>query len=240
MFLEPDGDDIFGTLDLIERNDPLVERVLVQMTTAIVTGTLASGDKLVETRLGEQLGVSRGPIREAFRRLEQMGLVEKIPYRGTFVTTLTENDINELNTVRLPLEGIAARLLAGRRDEQAVERLRAILREMRAAATLGDAGRMIMLDVDFHDALVAQSGHKLLNELWPLVSLRLRRFLFLKRRRLYQRLEDAAGLHAPIIEAIAEGDAGQAEAMAHQHVIEGGRLMGNERARLVAEGELLE
>jgi DNA-binding GntR family transcriptional regulator len=107
------------------------------MTTAIVTGTLASGDKLVETRLGEQLGVSRGPIREAFRRLEQMGLVEKIPYRGTFVTTLTDNDINELNTVRMPLEGIAARILAERNDTQAVERLRAILNTMRAVAGSG-------------------------------------------------------------------------------------------------------
>jgi DNA-binding GntR family transcriptional regulator len=94
-----------------------------------------------------------------------------------------------------------------------------------------------MLDVDFHDALVSQSRHKLLNELWPLVSLRLRRFLFLKRRRLYQRLEDAAALHDPIVEAIAEGDPAKAEAMAHQHVIEGGRLMGNEQAALLAASE---
>ncbi len=225
MTLAPSGDELDRVLDPIERDDPLVERVLVQVTSAIVTGVLGPGDKLVETRLGEQLGVSRGPVREAIRRLEQMGLVEKIPYRGAFVTTLNDGDIEELNTIRKPLEGVAARLLAARHDSVAIAHLRAIVEEMHEVAAVGDAGQLVMLDMDFHDALVRDSGHRLLNEVWPLVSIRLRRFLFLKRQRLYHRLEEAAALHIPIIEAIAAGDPERAELAAERHVVEGGSTL---------------
>src|SRR5689334_6479515 len=111
----------------IARSDPLVEVVRQQITQAIITGVLKPGDKLVEARLGEQLGVSRVPLREAFRRLEQIGLVEKIPNRGTFVSTLNEQDVKELHTVRELHEGLAARLLAERTDPAAVARLEALL-----------------------------------------------------------------------------------------------------------------
>lgn len=212
-------------LDIIERNDPLVERVLAQITDAIVTGVLGPGDKLVESRLGEQLGVSRGPVREAIRRLEQMGLIDKIPYRGAFVTTMTSTDIQELNTVRMPLEGVAARLIAQRREPADIAFLTTVLNQMMEAAREGDAGKLVGLDMDFHDALVERSGHKLLNELWPLVSIRLRRFLFLKRQRLYRSLDEAAALHVPIIEAITAGDGERAEAAARQHAMEGGGVL---------------
>src|SRR5258706_5751870 len=107
----------------IVRSDPLVEVVIQQITHAIVTGRLQPGDKLVEVQMGKQLGVSRAPLREAFQRLEQIGLVEKIPNRGTFVSTLTERDIKELHNVRELLEGLAARLVAERRDPQAVTQM---------------------------------------------------------------------------------------------------------------------
>jgi DNA-binding GntR family transcriptional regulator len=202
----------------IERTDPLAERVLQQITDAIVTGRLRPGDKIVETRLGEQLGVSRGPVREAIRHLEQMGLVEKVPYRGTFVSRLTQRDIEELHKMRELLEGLAARLLAERGDPQAVAKLQAILDEMRQAAISGEPSRMIALDADFHDTLIELSEHKLLREVWRIVSGRLRRFLVLRRHRLYSTLEEAVQLHESVVWAIAAGDAEQAEAKTRRHV----------------------
>lgn len=101
-----------GILKQVERSDPLVEVVLRQIADGIIAGHLRPGDKLVEAKLGEQLGVSSGPVREAFRRLEQMGLVKKIPNRGAFVSTLTERDSVELHIVRELIEGLAARQLA--------------------------------------------------------------------------------------------------------------------------------
>lgn len=211
----------------IERADPLVDSVLQRMTQAIITGRLKPGDKLVETRLGDMLGVSRGPVREAFRRLEQMGLVDKIPYRGAFVSTLTQRDIDELHSLRGPLEGMAARLLAEGRDPQALARLEDLLQGMRRAAGRGDQGAIIALDADFHDALITLSDHKLLGEVWAPVSVRLRRFLLLKRQRLYRTLADAALLHEPIVAAIAQGDAEQAEAEARRHIAAAGQYTGD-------------
>ncbi len=223
----------FGNFKQIERPDPLVEVVVQQIASEIIAGNLHSGDKLVETKLGEQLGVSRVPVREAFRRLEQIGLVEKIPNRGAFVSTLTERDIEELYSVRELIEGLASRLLATRRDPQAIARLEAILEEMRQTATAGDQKRMIMVDADFHDALVKLSDHKLMGEIWEIVHLRLRRFLLLKRKRLYRTLADAALVHEPIVQAIAAGDADRAEAESRRHVVEAGRDL----TRLPADAE---
>ena len=202
----------------IERTDLLAKSVLQQITDAIVSGRLHPGDKLVEARLARQLGVSRGPVREAIRRLEQMGLVEKIPYRGAFVSRLTQSDIEELHNMRELLEGLAARLLAERRDPKAIARLQAILDDMRQAATSGDPSKIIALDADFHDVLIELSGHKLLREVWMIVSGRLRRFLVLRRHRLYGTLEEAVQLHESIVRAIAAGDAEQAEAKTRRHV----------------------
>jgi DNA-binding GntR family transcriptional regulator len=210
----------------IVRSDPLVEVVIQQITQAIVTGRLRPGDKLVEAQMGKQLGVSRAPLREAFRRLEQIGLVEKIPNRGTFVSTLTDHDVKELHNVRELLEGLAARLVAERRDPLAVEKLESILDAMRRTAEIDDPSAMITLDADFHDALVELSEHKLLRELWGITGVRLRRFLLLKRQRLYATLAEAAPIHERIVQAIAAGDPVRAEAEARKHVLDAAQNLG--------------
>jgi DNA-binding GntR family transcriptional regulator len=225
------------TLNVIERDDPLVERVTQEITDAIVKGVLSPGDKLVEAWLGEQLGVSRAPIREALRRLEQMGLVVKVPYKGAFVATLTDHDIAELNSLRAPLEGLAARLIAEKRDPHSLERLAGILNEMRQAARTGNASQMIRLDIEFHDALIELSGHKLLGEVWMVVRFRLRRFLLLKRKRLYNKLDDAMALHVPIYEALVAGDPGKAERLAQEHIAEAWRLFHSESASAAQDGK---
>lgn len=218
----------------IERADSLVEVVLQKISDAIVSGHLLPGDRLVEAQLGEQLGVSRGPVREAIRRLEQMGLVEKVPYRGTFVSRLSDRDIEELHRVRATLEGLAARLLAEHRDPNAIAALNGIIAEMRQAAPRGEQGRMTTLDSDFHDALVRLTGNKLLNEVWEVVSVRLRRYLILKRHRYYRELSQVPSMHEPIVRAIESGDPDAAAEAAQRHVIEASRHF----VQLSAQGEL--
>ncbi len=209
-------------LQSIERGD-LVDQVVDEIVAAIVTGQFAPGARLVEMQIGEQLGVSRGPVREAFRRLEQMGLVVKIPYRGTFVPTLTVDDVRELHDLRAPLEGLAARLVAEKGDPSAARQLAAILKAMRRLPVSGDASRTITLDADFHDTLIALAGHRLLQELWATIGVRLRSFLMLKRRRIYRTPQEAAELHRAIVEAITAGDGPAAEKAAFEHAVEAGR-----------------
>lgn len=207
------------SLEPIERSVSAAQKVSRQITQAIVRGELEPGQRLVEATIGEQLGVSRSPVREAFHELEQLGLVEKIPYRGVFVSTLTRDDVRELYTIREPLEGLAARLLAARNDEDAAAELQHILDAMAEAVAVGDQRRVTELNADFHDTLIGLTTHRLLQEIWPIVGSRMRRFLFLSEPRSDMALREVVSLHEPIVQAIAAGDPERAEAEARQHVV---------------------
>jgi DNA-binding GntR family transcriptional regulator len=207
------------SLEPIERSVSAAQKVSRQITQAIVRGELEPGQRLVEAAIGEQLGVSRSPVREAFHELEQLGLVEKIPYRGVFVSALTRDDVRELYTIREPLEGLAARLLAERNDKDAAAELQLILDGMAEAVATSDQRRVTELNADFHDTLISLTGHQLLQEIWPIVGSRMRRFLFLSEPRSDMALREVVALHEPIVEAVAAGDPERAEAEARQHVV---------------------
>jgi DNA-binding GntR family transcriptional regulator len=88
----------------------LVEQIAEFLTNAIIEGELETGERLVENELRRRFGISRGPIREAFRILEQNGLISNIPRKGAFVRKITQKDIEENFPVRACLEALAARL----------------------------------------------------------------------------------------------------------------------------------
>jgi DNA-binding GntR family transcriptional regulator len=203
----------------IERSVSAAQKVSEQITQAIVTGELKPGQRLVEAAVGEQLGVSRSPVREAFHELEQLGLVQKIPYRGVFVSTLTLDDVRELYTVREPLEGLAARLLAEGDREEAAAALRDVLANMAEAVASGDQRTVTHLNADFHDTLINLTGHDLLQQIWGIVGSRMRRFLILSEPRSDMALREVVPLHEPIVQAIGVGDPERAEAAARQHVV---------------------
>lgn len=205
------------TLHQIDRPN-LVDTVVDEITQAIIHGNLSPGDKLIEERLGEQLGVSRGPVREAIRRLQQMGLVEKIPYQGTFVSKLTEQDIVELHSLRVPLECLAVRLLAERQPAKGLAELDRLMEAMRQAAAANDRRLIVSLDADFHDTLVNESGHNLLIGVWQVVGAQLRRFLLLKRTHTYGTIEGVLAPHQKIIDAIRSGEPDLAEQAIIEHL----------------------
>ena len=202
----------------IDRGESLVEIVLQRMTDAIVAGEIGPDEKLVEARLAQQLGVSRGPVREAVRRLEQMGLVEKVPYLGTFVTGMSREDIEELYEVRAPLEALAARILAERENPQDVSRLREIIHDMQKAIEQDRPSQLFFHDAAFHDTLIELTENKLLAEIWKLVSIQMRRIILMKRERPYHSLHDVVAVHQPIVDAIASKDPERAAAEARRHV----------------------
>jgi len=225
---------IFESLNFVERatSAELVQEAIMQ---AIVQGELRSGDPLVETELAARLGVSRGPIREALAELERMGLVDKLPYKGSFVSQLTQDDIRELYTIRTHLEGLAARCVVERAEDRAksAEILSDILEQMWQGAQQQSPSMLVELDLKFHRTLYILSGHKLLIQIWRNdLEASLQRYLFLKQNRLYINRGEAVGLHQPIVDAIRSGDADAAEAAARRHVIEAGRRSLSEEVTL--------
>lgn len=136
------------------RGASMQSRVVEELRRRIISGEAASGALLSELALADELGVSRTPVREAFKQLQTEGLVEVRPRVGTFVAAPSRRDIVELFEMKELLEGAAARLLARRGRVPEVELLEANLREADAAVAADDRVRYAELVEEFHDLLI--------------------------------------------------------------------------------------
>jgi len=152
------GTPILGLHPL--RGESLAVQAADAIRQLIAVGHVAGGDRLVESRLAEQLGVSRGPVRDALRLLAAEGLVRDEPRRGTFVVRLTEQDVVDIYDLRIAVETAAVRLLLQRDGD--LKPLRVVVDDMRAVAR--DAPRAAEADLRFHGAVCAQSGNSRLRD----------------------------------------------------------------------------
>ena len=118
----------------------------------IVSGEIAVGAKLNEVDIANALGVSRGPVREAFRALDQAGLVRVEKNRGVFVRQLSLEEANEIYEVRAALEGLIGRLAAQRIDADELDQLRAVVKKMAALDKSRKAEAYFALNLEFHAA----------------------------------------------------------------------------------------
>jgi DNA-binding GntR family transcriptional regulator len=137
---------------------PLVETVTREISQIILEGELKPGDKLNEVEIARRLGVSRGPVREAVRQLQEAGLLDSQPFRGSFVRALNQKEVADIYALRFLLESTAvaeAIRLATSADLAAIERA---MHETETAAMANAKGRMIEADVAFHTA-ICRSGH---------------------------------------------------------------------------------
>ena len=133
---------------------------------AIISGELAPGERIVETRWAKELGVSQSPIREAIRELEMVGMVENIPYKGCIVRKVTLKDIIDTYSVRIALESMVAEdIMSGNTAELLLE-MQDSLDEMIACAKNDDIRGFTDSDVKFHEAFVQRSQNELLKRLW--------------------------------------------------------------------------
>src|ERR1700721_4109358 len=110
-----------------EEHSPLRDQGVTELRQAILSGRLKPGERLVEGRLADELGVSRNPVREAIRVLASEGLIEVTARRGAAVATMTEQEARETIELRALLEGQNARLPARRPDQQIIKRIETVL-----------------------------------------------------------------------------------------------------------------
>jgi DNA-binding GntR family transcriptional regulator len=210
-----------GPLDRV----PTASRIADQLREAVMAGDLPQGSQVGEVQLATQLGVSRGPVREAMQRLVQEGLLRSIPHRGIFVAELTEADVRDIYDARQAVESAALLAIMRRPDaEKVARRLDGAVARMTTAADRGDARALSRSDLAFHELLVAQSG-----------SVRLQRMastLLVETRMCLAALADTYVVpvrlveeHAEIVAAIRSGDHSRALAVMDEHMRDGvGRL----------------
>ena len=193
----------------------LVQRELERM---ILAGEIAVGEKLNEVALAASLGVSRGPVRESFRALEETGLVRIEKNRGVFVREISVAEADDIYEVRATFDQLAGRKLALTITPPQLAKLRTLLEAMELATRDQDAERYHPLNLSFHDALVAYANNpKLLQMYRRLVNeLSLYRRHTLTQR---DRLPTSALEHKRILDAIAAGDADAAGRMLHDHAM---------------------
>lgn len=221
------------------RRRRLVDDATQSLREAILNGRLTAGARLRQTDLADRLGISRTPIREALTRLQQEGLIELLPHGGVRVILLNADEAVELYDLREVLDGLAARLTAGRADQATLTRLERALGRMAECVARGDPGPWFRSHVAFHEEIVRAAGNRPLDRLSSVVKLSIRHFhpLLLKTER---RLEEAYREHRGIFEAIASRDAEGAERLARAHIANAKEIVLKVMARGSASGAAAE
>ncbi len=189
-----------------------------QLRQAIGSGELRGGQRLIESDLTEAYQVSRGPVREAMRRLAAEGLIEVHFNRGARVRQLSRSEVYALFQVREMLEGLSARLAAENVDRgEDRARLTALAAAMNLAAEKGDVVGYITLNNDFHNLLVQMSGNPLLPEMLAHLHTQAMRYQF-RQVADPQSTRMSNREHQRIITAILDDDPDYAERAMRQHI----------------------
>jgi DNA-binding GntR family transcriptional regulator len=204
------------TTPLGTSHSPLTQLVVQALRDKILSGKIAPGERLVESRLSEEFSVSRMPVREALRQLAASGLVTIEPRRGATVTSFQTNQLRELVEVRATLESLNAKLAAQRHDPEQIAQLHALLEEgMRLASNPDDLETLAQLNRRFHDALGYFAANSVLQEVMLLLRDRTAiLFAPFHASRTQQNWEE----HAAILRAVINGDAELASLLAARHV----------------------
>lgn len=193
-------------------------RVFHKLREDILSGKYQEHEELKEVAIGEELGVSRTPVREAFRQLELEGLIQIIPNKGAYVTGITEKDVKDIYMIRSLLEGLCARWATEHITQEQMEEMEENVYLARFHAQKGHLDQLAELDNRFHDILYEACDSKILEHQlkdFHQYVLRVRKKTLSNVNRGPKSNEE----HEEILEAIKAGDADRAEKLANQHMI---------------------
>ena len=217
------------TIALLQSSS-LPSLVQAELERMIVSGELQPGAKLTEMTLAARLGVSRGPLREAFRMLEEAGLVRTEKNRGVFVRDIPLDEAVEIFDLRAAMEELVGRQLAQRITSAQLKEVRAMVDAMERAVKADDLRSYHLLNLQFHDRLVDMAGNRKLVAIYRKLIKELSLFRRMNLAHLAEggQLPVSAGEHRAIVKAIASGDAQAAGRAMSDHVLES-------KARMVSQ-----
>lgn len=196
---------------------PLRDVVFNTLREAILRGDLVAGERLMELQLASKLGVSRTPIREAIRMLEQEGLAITIPRKGAIVAGMTEKDMQDVLEIREALEELSVQVACDKITDDEIKQLHKNMKKFEAALQSGDLKRMAQADVEFHDVIYqATDNPKLISMLNNLREQMYRyRVEYLKKPENYEQLLNE---HEAIYNGIAEKNKDAVTLVIRKHI----------------------
>lgn len=208
-----------GRLSKVNLNDyqPLREVIFNTLRDAIIVGELRPGERLMEVKLAEKMGVSRTPIREAIRKLELEGLVDILPRKGAHVADLSIKDIVNVLEVRASLDGLATSLAAEKITDEELKELKHISNQFAGFVEKDNLQGSIKKDVEFHDIIYRASRNDKLIQIISNLREQVQRFrvIYIKD---YSDGRELIKEHEEIYEAVSSRDPEKALQAAQSHI----------------------
>ena len=201
----------------------IVDHTVKSLEDMIVKGKLKPGQKIKEQEVSSRLGISRPPLREAFKILEAEGLIRREPRRGVFVSELTDTDVWEIYTLKLALYGLAVTLAVDKMRPADVEKLEKIVIRMEAIVAGHrdpDIIRYEELNNLFHDAMANIAGHGRLKKMQQSINNQIQRIAF-RSFADTNHLQASCKYHRRILEAMKGKDRKGAEKLTQEHILKG-------------------
>lgn len=208
----------------IERHQTLREKILETIREAILKGELKPGEKVAEPELAERFGISRTPIREAFRQLESEGFLTVIPRKGAVVAALSERDVQEYYAVKSTLEGYAAELAAQNLSEKELAKLESINLRLKQLASDGDVKAFYKIHHDFHDTFLKAADNSKLYDLIKQLGMKFSR-LRMASLAVNGRMAISVAEHEKLLDAFRRQDGKAAEALVKKTAAIGGNVL---------------
>ncbi|TRW96006.1 GntR family transcriptional regulator [Paracoccus sp. M683] len=214
----------FHEFSTLPRSD-LVSQVGAALTDAVLSGRIEPGQRIPESVIAREMGISRAPVREAARQLESAGLLVAIPNRGFFVREINARAMDDLYELRLAIESAAIVRLASQAGDRGMPRLRACLKRLHDTAD-EDApqAQVAAADLAFHRAICEASGNERLLAAFDQIAAEVQMGLVLIGC-IYGDADRVAETHRPLLDAIAAGDVEQARAAIEEHIGTARRLV---------------
>lgn len=207
-----------------EKHLTLREKILENIRDAIVSGSLKAGSRVSEPELAERYGISRTPIREAFRQLESEGYLTVIPRRGAVVREFSQKDVEEFYAIKSILEGYAARRACDKLTEKELDRLESINSRLSELADNNDIKTFFKVHSDFHDLFIKAADNDKLRELISNLVTHFQR-LRLMSLSIPGRMKISVQEHDKIIEAFRKKDGACAEKLVRKNAEYGGKVL---------------
>ncbi|OGP78872.1 MAG: GntR family transcriptional regulator [Deltaproteobacteria bacterium RBG_16_64_85] len=213
----------------IDNHLTLREKIVETVRNAIVNGQIAAGARVAEPDLADHFGISRTPIREAFRQLESEGFITVIPRKGAIVASLSAKDISDFYDLKMVLEGYAARCATKVLTEKEMAKMEAVNRQMEVAAARKDLRKVLVLHNEFHDIFLKACGNEKLHAIVQNMVMQFQRFRLILAMR--GKIEGSIRQHWEIIAAFRKRNADMAESLVIKNAQYGKKVLLRELAK---------
>lgn len=213
----------------IDSHRTLRERIVESIRNAIVNGQLPSGTRITEPEFADKFGISRTPVREAFRQLESEGFISVVPRKGAIVVSLSARDVSNFYDLKMVLEGYAARSAAKTLAAADIAKMETVNRQLEAASHKKNVRRILFLHNEFHDIFLRACGNEKLHGIVRSMVMQFQRVRLILTTP--GKIEGSIRQHEEIIEAFRKRDPDLAEKLVRKNALYGKNILLRELAK---------